>query len=121
MAFVPFNSKQKTTTIAKQREAIAVRSGRGRKSKAEEMGLKRLLDDCWTHDQRRECITTLATMASGGDIEAIKLLMAYTFGKPKESVQMEQTGVLEVRYVSDWRENVIDITPTEKNEATWAN
>lgn len=80
--------------------------GPGRPSKAEELGLNRLLDECWDDDQRRETIRSLVIKANGNDkqaIEATKLLLAYTYGKPKEYVQQEQSGVLEVRYVSDWR------------------
>ena len=60
----------------------------GRKSKADEMGLVSLLDECWTLAQRKECIRKLATLAGEGDMDAIKLLMAYTYGKPKESVDL---------------------------------
>ena len=63
------------------------RPNAGRKSKAEEMGLKQLLDKCWTEKDRGDCIKTLASRASKGKLEPIKLLMAYTFGKPKESVE----------------------------------
>lgn len=56
----------------------------GRKSKAEEMGLVALLDKCWTQAAREKCIKTLATQANRGEIEAVKLLMSYTFGKPTE-------------------------------------
>jgi hypothetical protein len=71
----------------------------GRKSKAAEMGLQSLLDKCWTQEDREQCVTSLAHKANAGDIEAIKLLMAYTFGKPKESVGVE--GGLTIRLVDD--------------------
>lgn len=63
------------------------RPNAGRKSKAEEMQLARLLNKCWTKKQREECIRTLASRASKGDLESIKLLLAYTFGKPTERVE----------------------------------
>lgn len=56
----------------------------GRKSRAAELGLQQLLDECWTEDQRRECVKSLARLASRGEIKAITLLMAYCYGKPKE-------------------------------------
>lgn len=65
------------------------RTGSGRKSKAEEMGLAALLDKCWTKADREACIKTLAKDAKAGDKEAVKILMAYTFGKPKESVEIK--------------------------------
>src|SRR5688572_4842344 len=64
----------------------------GRKSKAEEMGLAALLDKCWTPAAREKCVRALATKASKGDLEAVKLLLAYTFGKPRESVDVNQVS-----------------------------
>jgi hypothetical protein len=57
----------------------------GRKSKAVELGLKALLDECWTVTARKQCLKALARKANGGEMEAIKLLFAYTFGKPTET------------------------------------
>ena len=62
----------------------------GRPSKAELFGLAQLLDKCWTKQQREKCITTLAAKANQGDMDAIKLLMAYTYGKPID--RKEHTG-----------------------------
>lgn len=60
----------------------------GRKSKAEEMGLAKLLDECWTVADRKACIRKLAQDAKSKTFktrhEARKLLLAYAFGKPKE-------------------------------------
>lgn len=66
------------------------RPNAGRKSKAEENGLKRLLDRCWPSKQRAQAIRQLATRASNGDLESIKLLLAYAYGKPTE--RKEITG-----------------------------
>lgn len=65
------------------------REGSGRKSKAEELGLVALLDECWSIASRRACILSLAKKAKAGDIEATKLLLAYTYGKPKEQITIE--------------------------------
>jgi hypothetical protein len=75
----------------------------GRKSKAEEMGLAALLDECWTVEQRKKCIKQLAKNAEAGDMDSIKLLLSYTFGKPKESVDLTGDGevVLRVIYGTD--------------------
>lgn len=59
----------------------------GRKPKHVELGLPALLDKCWTVAQREECIRGLAEQAKAGNMEAIKLLMAYTYGKPTERHQ----------------------------------
>lgn len=75
------------------------RPGAGRKSKAEELGLRRLLDRCWTGDDRVKCVKALAKKAGGGDMEATKLLFAYAFGKPKESQELKGKLAVTVRYV----------------------
>lgn len=75
----------------------------GRKSKAEEMGLKALLDKCWTPEDRETCLKALALKANAGEMEAIKLLMSYTFGTPKASVDLNHGGSIEVEFVNDWR------------------
>ncbi len=56
----------------------------GRKPKFDEAGLELLLDKCWPLAQREEAIKKAALRASQGDLEALKLLMAYGYGKPKE-------------------------------------
>lgn len=79
----------------------------GRKSKAEELGLQALLDKCWTKAEREECIRSLAATAKDpnavGRMEAVKLLMGYTFGTPKATVDLNHAGSIEVEYVNDWR------------------
>jgi len=71
------------------------------------MGLAALLDECWTVEQRKACIRQLATNAATGDMEAVKLLMSYTFGKPRESVDLTSDGevVLKVIYGNDGADN----------------
>ncbi|HEX8089346.1 MAG TPA: hypothetical protein VF762_10865 [Blastocatellia bacterium] len=56
----------------------------GRKPKFDEEELDRLLNKCWPKKQREEAIKNAASRAARGDLEALKLLMAYSFGKPKE-------------------------------------
>lgn len=60
----------------------------GRKSKAHEMGLAALLDRCWTVEERENCIKTLVSQAKDGNLDATRLLLAYTYGKPKETHQV---------------------------------
>lgn len=67
-----------------------VKGRSGRLSKAQMMGLAALLDKCWTPADREKCLNALASKANQGDMEAIKLLMAYTFGKPVD--RKEHTG-----------------------------
>lgn len=56
------------------------------------MGLAALLNECFTLDERKQLIKALVKSALRApliDMEAAKLLLAYTFGKPKEQVQIE--------------------------------
>ena len=67
---------------------------RGRKSRAEELGLTKLLDECWTDTDRKATIKKLAELAKRGNIKAIEILMAYTYGKPVEP--QEHSGALTI-------------------------
>jgi hypothetical protein len=62
-----------------------VRPNSGRKSKAAMLGLVALLDANWPEDKRAISVKRLSELAEQGNIEAIKLLYAYAFGKPKET------------------------------------
>jgi hypothetical protein len=68
------------------------RPGAGRKSKAEEMGLKALLDKCFSAKEREGVIRKLVKDASDFNPQvrdaARKLLMAYTFGQPKAVTEL---------------------------------
>lgn len=76
-----------------------VRKKAGRKSKAEEMGLQSLLDMAWPKEKRLALFVKLSEMAETGNLEATKLLMAYTFGKPRE--YHEISGGVQIRLVDD--------------------
>jgi hypothetical protein len=68
----------------------------GRKSKAEELGLAALLDKCWTVADREKCLRALAKTAndplSSDRMDAVKLLMGYSFGKPTEKKEITGEG-----------------------------
>jgi hypothetical protein len=57
------------------------------------MGLARLLDECFTADDRREVFTSLAELAKARDLKAIELLLAYTYGKPVQ--RQEFSGAID--------------------------
>jgi hypothetical protein len=71
-----------------------VRAGSGRKSKAEEMGLAALLNECFTDADRKTCIRKLVLDSKSSTFQirdaARKLLLAYTFGQP--AAKTELTG-----------------------------
>jgi DNA-binding NarL/FixJ family response regulator len=65
----------------------------GRKSKAEEMGLKALLDKYVSPAARARVLARLLFIANDKreprtGLEAIRLLMAYLYGSPKQSVEL---------------------------------
>lgn len=74
------------------------RPNSGRKSKAEELGLQALLDKCWTQVDREKCISALAKKAAQGENDAIKLLMSYTYGTPKATVDLNHAGSITTNY-----------------------
>lgn len=61
-----------------------IRANSGRKSKAEEMGLVVLLDECWSIDDRKAVIRSLHKQAVDGSEKAAALLLSYAFGRPAE-------------------------------------
>lgn len=65
----------------------------GRKSKAEELGLVALLDECFTVEDRKELIKALVKEAKRAplmNMDAAKLLLSYAYGKPVD--RKEVTG-----------------------------
>lgn len=76
-----------------------VKKKMGRPSKAQEAGLASLLDMAWPKERRLALLTKLAEQAEGGNLEATKLLMAYTFGKPRE--HHEISGGISIRVTDD--------------------
>ena len=90
-------NQPETSKVDKRGRAVpkgfgGVIPGSGRKSKAEELGIARLLEDCWTIEQRKEVISSLHLLAlSGGKsaVSAATLLLSYAYGKPTEHVKVE--------------------------------
>lgn len=74
------------------------REGAGRKTKAEELGLAALLEKCFTEKDREACVKKLVKDAKNKDFhvrqESRKLLLAYAFGKPAQTIEMP--GIEEV-------------------------
>ena len=78
---------------------MAGKAGRsGRKSKGVEQSLQDMLDIAWPKASRIKCFQKLAEMAEQGDKEAIKLLAAYTFGKPPETITTHGDMTVKVVY-----------------------
>jgi len=73
----------------------------GRVSKAKILGLAELLDEAWPPARRCDFFQKLVAMGEAGNMDAIKLLMAYAFGKPSETVNLQSTDAItiSVKYV----------------------
>lgn len=87
---------------------MAGQKGRsGRKTKAAELGLQRLLHKCWGKTDRENAVKKLAELASKGHLEAIKLLMAYTYGKPIQRMELptEDGAIVPITIVEVVRKN----------------
>lgn len=74
------------------------RPNAGRKPKAQEQDALKLMTSAWPMARRRKAIKALADAAEKGNVKAVGLLMAYAYGKPKETHQHtgEDGGPLKV-------------------------
>lgn len=54
----------------------------GRKPSAARKELEGLLNKTWPVNNREMALSNLVAMAESGDLDALKLLLAYTYGKP---------------------------------------
>lgn len=72
---------------------------RGRLTVKQELQLSQLMDEAFPPEKRREAVEKQVALALGGDSEAFKVLMAYTYGKPKEKVEQSGAVRIEVVYV----------------------
>lgn len=68
------------------------REGSGRKSKAEEMGLPILIEECIGEPGKRDIITKLFEKAKEGSYLHTQLLMAYMYGKPQDNIDLTSKG-----------------------------
>lgn len=72
------------------------RPGSGRRTKAEILGLAAMIDEAWPVDDQKSVLAKLAADCVDSDFhirhEARKLLLAYKFGKPKESMDVTSNG-----------------------------
>jgi len=63
----------------------------GRKPKADERELQRLLKRGWPNAERLAAIKKFAAKAADGDADAFKVLLAYAYGKPTEKHDLTVT------------------------------
>jgi len=79
------------------------RKGAGRKTKAEELGLPRLLAACITDAERKALFRVLKKKALAGEDRALELVLAYLYGKPIQPVQQSGELQLLVMGKSNWK------------------
>lgn len=68
------------------------REGSGRKSKAEELGLPVLIEECIGEKGKRLIVEKIYTQAKGGSFPHQQMLMQYMFGKPTDKVDLTSNG-----------------------------
>lgn len=92
-----------------------VKGKSGRKSRAEELGLRALLDECVSPTARKQLFRRLVKLSKQQDkigIEATKLLLAYLYGSPRQSLEVSgpDRGPIEVVAV-DYRTAIAPLAP----------
>lgn len=75
-----------------------IRPGQGRKTKAEELGLPRLIEEVIGEDGKKEIIEKLYKEAKSGSFPHTQLLMAYMYGKPVEKHEVAQDSQILIKY-----------------------
>lgn len=68
------------------------RDGSGRKSKAEEMGLPKLVEDIIGEEGKKALIGKIYEKALTGSFPHQQMLMFYMFGKPQDHVDLTTGG-----------------------------
>jgi len=68
------------------------RTGSGRKSKSEELGLPALIDNCVTAEKQEGLIRLLFNQAMDGSFKHMQLFLAYKFGRPSQLVDLTTKG-----------------------------
>lgn len=78
------------------------RRGAGRKTKADEQAALDLMNEAWPASRRKRAVQKMAREAEAGNVKAYMALMAYAYGKPKETHEHQGSGggpvVLKVVY-----------------------
>lgn len=82
--------------------------GAGRKSRAVEFGLAELMNEAWPVEKRKEAIEHIASLiltarSDKTKVEAFNSLMAYCYGKPKETKEISgvEGNAIEIRDVTE--------------------
>lgn len=68
----------------------------GRKSKAEELGLPQLMKKAISQKDWEELFKICLEKAKDGSQKHLELLMHYNYGKPSQTIDLNQQGKLEI-------------------------
>lgn len=75
------------------------RPNSGRKSKAEEMGLPKLIEDVVGEQGKRDLVQNIFEKAKAGSFLHAQLLMHYMYGKPQDNIDVTSGGeVIAIRF-----------------------
>lgn len=75
------------------------RDGSGRKSKAEEMGLPKLIEDIVGEQGKHDLIRNIFDKAKGGSFLHAQMLMHYMYGKPQDNIDVTSGGeIIAIRF-----------------------
>lgn len=75
------------------------RPNSGRKSKAEEMGLPKLIEEVIGVDGKKELVEKIFEKAKGGSFLHAQMLMHYMYGKPQDNIDITSGGeIIAIRF-----------------------
>lgn len=77
------------------------RPGAGRKTKAEELGLAKMLDECVSREEEMQIWDTIKKKAIQGSVPHAQLFLSYKYGKPTENVKGDVVTDITIRVVDD--------------------
>lgn len=83
-----------------------VKGRSGRKSQDDEMALHSLMQSCWKVADREAAFCRLSYMAREGNIEAMKLLCLYAYGRPKQIEASDHPVNVMISYATPSKEEI---------------
>jgi hypothetical protein len=93
------------------------REGAGRKSKAEELGLSELMHSIGPTEPILKAIYEAAT-GKKPNIKAQELWLAYMFGKPNQTVKVDQSSGITIKYDGGVNNLISPATQEPRNDSS---
>ena len=79
--------------------------GGGRPTKAKELGLAKMLEDCVSLDEEKEIWEAIKREAKGGSIPHAQVYLNYKYGKPREIIEQKTDGQIAIRIIRNDGDN----------------